>query len=268
MTRFSPPPDSESGTEIESTRSLEPISQVSSNLFWPAEERVGQTQRMADHNLNDESMEGYPATVPLGQPVYPSSNPEDTSEIYRILEETRAQTRNQSQDILSLQTMMAEMMSLLKGKTQAQVTIPTEPPAAIPQHTTTMTSTNQPSQASKVKPLKWPPVYDHSNSNEWITTHGILLYIYQRDVVDRKIMEPSDFFMELFSQAVTGAAKAMITGPFQTMMNSGRISDALGLLKVMDDTFRDRNANQNASALLYACKQFRDESLSSFLPRF
>ncbi|KAI0990825.1 hypothetical protein K3495_g17362, partial [Podosphaera aphanis] len=36
----------------------------------------------------------------------------------------------------------------------------------------------------------------------------------------------------------------------------------------MDDTFRDRNANQNASALLYACKQFRDESLSSFLPRF
>ncbi|KAI1001050.1 hypothetical protein K3495_g7146 [Podosphaera aphanis] len=52
------------------------------------------------------------------------------------------------------------------------------------------------------------------------------------------------------------------------MLNLGKISDPLGLLKVMDDTFRDRNADQKPSALLHACRQFRDEALSSFLPRY
>lgn len=74
--------------------------------------------------------------------------------------------------------------------------------------------------------------------------------------------------MDLYSQAVTGNAKAMIIGAFQSMLNNGKISDALGLLKVMDDIFRDRNVDQNASALLHACKQFRDEALSSLLPRY
>ncbi|KAI0995460.1 hypothetical protein K3495_g12719 [Podosphaera aphanis] len=60
----------------------------------------------------------------------------------------------------------------------------------------------------------------------------------------------------------------MITGQFQSMMAAGKSSDAIGLLQVMDDTFHDRNAEQNAAALYHACKQFKDESLSSFLPRF
>ncbi|KAI0991971.1 hypothetical protein K3495_g16215 [Podosphaera aphanis] len=36
----------------------------------------------------------------------------------------------------------------------------------------------------------------------------------------------------------------------------------------MDDTFRDRNAEQVAASLFYACRQFKDENLASFLPRF
>lgn len=36
----------------------------------------------------------------------------------------------------------------------------------------------------------------------------------------------------------------------------------------MDDAFRDKNAEQSAAALLHACRQFKDEALSSFLPRF
>lgn len=39
------------------------------------------------------------------------------------------------------------------------------------------------------------------------------------------------------------------------MMSNGQISDALGLLKTMDDTFRDRNMDQNASALLHASEK-------------
>ncbi|KAI0997768.1 hypothetical protein K3495_g10421 [Podosphaera aphanis] len=52
------------------------------------------------------------------------------------------------------------------------------------------------------------------------------------------------------------------------MLNDEGMTKPLELLKVMDDTFRDRNAEQNASTLLLACKQFRDEALCSFLPRF
>lgn len=45
--------------------------------------------------------------------------------------------------------------------------------------------------------------------------------------------------MNLFSHAVSGTAKLMITGRFQEMMANGRANDGLGLLKAMDDTFRD-----------------------------
>ncbi|KAI0995842.1 hypothetical protein K3495_g12338 [Podosphaera aphanis] len=119
-----------------------------------------------------------------------------------------------------------------------------------------------------VVPIKWPQPYDHKDRSEWITTYGILQYIYKRDLLERKIFEPSDFFMDLYSQAVTGTAKSMITGPFQSMLNDDRMTKPLELLEVMDDTFRDRNAEQNASTLLHACKQFRDEVLFYFLPRF
>ncbi|KAI0996930.1 hypothetical protein K3495_g11254 [Podosphaera aphanis] len=121
---------------------------------------------------------------------------------------------------------------------------------------------------TKQEAIKWPAPYDHKNQNEWTTTHGILRYKYQRDFVDRQLYHPSDFFMDLYTQAVTGTAKSMITGAFQSMLNLGKISDPLGLLKVMDDTFRDRNADQKTSALIHACRQFRDEALSSFLPRY
>ncbi|KAI1004404.1 hypothetical protein K3495_g3806 [Podosphaera aphanis] len=126
---------------------------------------------------------------------------------------------------------------------------------------------NQPSNLP-IKPVEWPEVYTNENRSDWPTTDGILCYIYQRDVEQRRIMEPSNFFMRFFSRAVSGTAKAMVTGQFQSMMATGKSSDALGFLQVMDDTFRDRNAEQNAADLFYACKQFRGESLSSFLPWF
>ena len=52
------------------------------------------------------------------------------------------------------------------------------------------------------------------------------------------------------------------------MVVNGQSDDPLGLLKAMDETFQDRNEEQTAASLFYACKQFRDESLSSFLSRF
>lgn len=121
---------------------------------------------------------------------------------------------------------------------------------------------------TKFKPLKWPEAYDHKDPSQWTTTHSILCYIYQRDVVEKRLLEPSDFFMNLFSHSVTGAAKNMVTGQFQEMIANGRSTDALGFLRAMDETFRDRNEEKHAAALFYACKQFKDESLASFLPRF
>lgn len=73
--------------------------------------------------------------------------------------------------------------------------------------------------------------------------------------------------MNLFSHAVTEVAKEMIDGKFQETMVEEQTWDAVGFLKYIDDTFRDGNDEQTASLLFYACKQFRDESISSFLPR-
>lgn len=122
-------------------------------------------------------------------------------------------------------------------------------------------------QNLKLEPIKWPEAYDHKDQTEWSTTHGVLQYIYRRGVEQRKFLELSDFFMNLFSHAVTGTAKDMIKGKFQEMMANWQSDDALGLLKAVDETHRYRNEEQIAASLFFACKQFKDESLSSFLPR-
>ncbi|KAI0991252.1 hypothetical protein K3495_g16935, partial [Podosphaera aphanis] len=114
------------------------------------------------------------------------------------------------------------------------------------------------SPTTKVKPLKWPEPYDHKDQTQWAATHSLLQYIYNRDVVERGLLSPADFFTSLYSQAVTGNAKVMVSGQFQDRMTGGQIDDALGFLQVMDDTFRDRNAEQVAASLFYACRQFKD----------
>ena len=108
----------------------------------------------------------------------------------------------------------------------------------------------------KRKPLKWPEKYSHENPSKWPGTIGVLKYIYQDDVEHESFLQPSDFFMLLYSRGVTGNAKEMITGQVEEMMKNGETEDAQGLLKAMDDMFRDRNADKTASSLLCACKQF------------
>ena len=65
------------------------------------------------------------------------------------------------------------------------------------------------------EPLKWPEAYDRKDRSKWAITHGILRYIHRRDVEELCILQPSDFTVQLFSHAVTGTAKDMITGQFQ-----------------------------------------------------
>lgn len=113
-----------------------------------------------------------------------------------------------------------------------------------------------------------PEPYDHTNTGSWPAIFGVLKYIYEREVVNDKFLQPSDFFMHLYSRAVIGNAKEMITGQVEEMMINGETGDAVSLLKVMDNMFRNRNADKTASNLLYACRQFKDNSLSLFLPRF
>lgn len=87
-------------------------------------------------------------------------------------------------------------------------------------------------------------------------------------MIEKQILDPSDFFLQLFSHAVKGTAKELIMVDFEEMVTEGNTSDALVLLAKMDFLYMDRNAAQTAANLLHACKQFRDESLSSFLHRF
>ena len=162
-----------------------------------------------------------------------------------------------------LQSQLSQMMLLMQEKPQGEGQVTLKPTKANDNH-----HPERRELSGKEKPLKWPEAYYHKDRSKWATTHGILRYIYRRNVEERHILQPSDFFMQLYSHAVTGTAKDMITGQFQHMLAIDAIWDALGLLQAMDDTYRDRNEEQSAAALFHACRQFRDESLSSYLPRF
>ena len=72
--------------------------------------------------------------------------------------------------------------------------------------------------------------------------------------------------MHLLSHLVAGTAKKMITGRFEKMLVNNKTSEALLLLEETYHTLQYRNAEQTAADLQHACKQFRDEILSSFLP--
>lgn len=256
--RFALPSDTESETIGTDNYS----DQLSSDSFHSVDERIYILDSiMGNMNIDeaDQSLSSATQQSFLGQDAQVNST------MSGLIDEMRTRDGIQKQEIANLRAEMAELISFIKDKAQidpsvAHTTIPTIP--------TITAQANDILTQKKIVPIKWPPAYDHKNPSEWKTTYGILSYIYQRDVLERKIYQPADFFMDLYSQAVTGAAKIMITGAFQSMMDNGQMADALGLLKIMDNTFRDRNSEQNASALLHACKQFKDEALSSFLPRF
>ncbi|KAI0997449.1 hypothetical protein K3495_g10736 [Podosphaera aphanis] len=197
-----------------------------------------------------------------------------------LLEEFIARDQENKREINTLRAEIREIMFFMKDKSKNEAEVPIAQ-VNKPKLPTTSVSSFGGIKPQKVVPIKWPQPYDHKDRSEWTTTRGILQYIYKCDVLERKFFEQSDFFMDLYSQAVTGTAKSMITGAFQSVLNDDRMTKPLELLSnlairiqgltvliVMDDTFRDRNAEQNASTLLHACKQFRDEALCSFLPQF
>lgn len=260
MPTFAPPSISTSEGTV-TPRSKDTNSERS---FHTAEEE--EIQRI-NKGTDSEMAQGEGHEMTIDEPSRPTTIYE-TNALIKKLEERDAEQR---QEIEAMRADMKQMMTAIVNLSLKQQG---EMPSSIPPEVTEPISTQQPQLvthpviAAKVKELKWPAAYDHSNPNEWRTTHGLLLYIYNRDVVEKGILQPSDFFMQLFSHAVTGIAKEMILGQFEEMMNEGNTTDALGLLSKMDNIYRDRNAEQTAANLLHACRQFRDESLSSFLPRF
>ncbi|RKF82728.1 hypothetical protein GcC1_011018 [Golovinomyces cichoracearum] len=53
------------------------------------------------------------------------------------------------------------------------------------------------SENLKLKPIKWPETYNHEDQSQWKTTHGVLNYIFQREVIERKFLTSGDYFMTL-----------------------------------------------------------------------
>lgn len=230
----------ESGTESDS--SPETISRISTNSFQSVIDQGDISTEMSTQN------NGLPSEGSLS-----------INNVYQMLEEMRARDELQKQEINTLRQDVKDLASLIKAQSEDEVKIP-QIPNTFP--TTKIVSDTQPPQ--KLKQLKWPPPYDHKDPAEWPTTYGILCHIYQRDVVERNLLQPSDFFMDLYNVAVTGTAKSIVSGPFQSMMVNGQISDAMGFLKIMDDSFRDLNADQNASVCLNAlfCQLLRIDTRS------
>lgn len=263
MPTFCPPSPSLSGA----TSSQRSRSQVSERSFQTA--GSGQDSSKMDSKIDVD-------TLYTGDAAMATANQSRlmTNETKLLIQELEERDRRQQQDMEGMREQIRQMMSVVMSLSNGQTNQgPTHPAPSAPLATTlpSVQPTYQGQHANlmtKQKELKWPAAYDHSNSSQWNTTYGLLRYIYKRDVEEKGVLQPSDFFMQLFSHGVAGAAKEMITGQFEGMLANNKISEALVLLEEMDHIFRDRNAEQTAVDLLYACKQFRDESLSSFLPRF
>lgn len=251
-------PSSPSSEGAKSPRSLETSSEKS---FQTAQGERNRYSSEKGKGNNITQMEGQDNAIDeRNRPttVY------ETRELIKKLEERDVETR---QEMDALRIEMRQMMSVIMNLSLKQKD-EVIPEVAGPSFIQTPKLVKQPENPQKLKELKWPAAYDHSNPSEWRTTHSLLKYIYKRDVVEKGLLQPSDFFMQLFSQAVTGTDKELIMGQFEEMVIEGETSDALGLLTKMDELYKDRNAKQTAANLLHSCKQFKDESLSSFLPRF
>lgn len=253
MTNFSPPSIS-SSNEPNSPRTTSEQSEKSFRTARGREDKFGEKM-----GINED--------VPMSGNEGLGSN--YTTEMRILLEKMEQTEKRNNAEIERMRSDMKEMMGLMQGIVinQNQNFMPTQDTfKANPiseTHNENIKDNNQ-----KIKPLTWPEAYDHSDQTKWNTTYGLLKYIYKRDVEERGFLLPADFFMQLYSLAVSGTAKEMVTGLFEEMMASGRTTEALELLEGMDNMFRDQNAEQTAATLLHACKQFRDENLASFLPRF
>lgn len=200
-----------------------------------------------------------------------AGNRSEVSDLRALINRMEERDRQREAQINTIQNNMMSMLSLMQEQLKSKDQTPVPPPSSKPSENLNVESSaseNVVSNKNRMEPFKWPEPYDHTDQTKWNATHGLLQYIYKRDVLEGGFLQPSDFFMHLFSHAVTGNAKAIITGQFEDMMRQGRTWDGLGLLQEMDDAFRDKNAEQSAAALLHACKQFKDEALASYLPRF
>lgn len=263
MPIFAPP----SITTSEETISLRSFSHHSGHSFHTAEELDENSERM-DSNIRrneDDSM----MIEEKDHPVLTN----DTKALIKIFEEQQAKHH---QDMEQMRANMAQLMTIVSSVAAKQQNIVDPENLEIPINPVPQPIANiKPMQfhqsrvvEGQAKELKWPNPYDHSDPSTWNTTYGLLKHIYRRDVEERKFLQPSDYSMQLFSHAVTGTARDMVTGYFENMMMEEKTYDALGLLKEMDNLYRDQNAEQTAALLLYSCKQFKDECLTSFLPRF
>ena len=139
---------------------------------------------------------------------------EETNKRNQILiEQMNIVKQNYEQHI----SLMKQEIKSIKSQTQQQNT---QPLAQSPSPTS-----DEPLR--KKKPLKWPEFYSHEDTSKWPTTHGIILCIYKRDVKQEGLLEPSDFFMRLFSRAVTGNAKDLITEHVEDMMKNQKTWDTI-----------------------------------------
>lgn len=185
------------------------------------------------------------------------------SEMQQLVKEMRLRGMVHRRDLGILKSQMNKMIKTMQDQSGNEKKTPLQPSRA------NVGGKSERRECSiEEEPLKWPEAYNHKDRTKWAITHGILQYIYRRDVDKQNILQLSDFLIQLFSHAVTGTAIDMITGQFQSMLANGMEWDALGLLHAMDNTYRNRNEEQLAAALLHACQQFRDENLLSYLPRF
>lgn len=159
---------------------------------------------------NMDNLEIGTGFIATGMSNQESMQHEETqTDMQKMIEEIRRRDTEHRRAMAMLQAQMNQMMSTMQKQSQNNNQVPLQPVRPNPGR-----SSEQREPLGKEKPLKWPEAYDHKDRSKWTTTHGILRYICWRNVEERNILEPSDFFMQLYSHAVTGTAKDMITGQF------------------------------------------------------
>lgn len=126
-----------------------------------------------------------------------NQNGPEISHIISLVSRMEERDRQREAQIATLQNCMTSMMSIMQEQSAAkeQAPAPTTFNQTFPKASNLQAplGDNIVESKSRMEPFKWPEPYNHTDPSKWNSTYGLLKYIHQRDVVEHRFLEPSDF---------------------------------------------------------------------------
>ncbi|RKF74419.1 hypothetical protein GcM3_089021 [Golovinomyces cichoracearum] len=170
------------------------ISERSEQSFDTAEERAIQSynlQTVKMANIRDDMAVDRENTSPV-----PREENLENNSIKLLIEELKERDRQREAQLEMIRSNMMSMMSMMLEQSGLREQVPlTQQEPRVQEVMTSHTKDHitETNEKCRMEPFRLPEPYDHTDPTKWNSTHGLLNYIYQRDVVEKIFFQPSDF---------------------------------------------------------------------------